>query len=71
MIILSFKKDKQKYSIEVEKGEELLFALDKFLKKNKIKYASIKDWQLEFFQEKSIISKRIAQSILHALKITT
>jgi predicted DNA-binding protein with PD1-like motif len=71
MIILSFKKGRQKYSIKAKKGEELLVALDKFLKKNKIKYASIKDWQLEFFQEKSIISKRIAQSILHALKITT
>jgi predicted DNA-binding protein with PD1-like motif len=71
MIILSFKKGRQKYSIKVKKGEELLVALDKFLKKNKIKHASIKNWQLEFFQEKSIISKRIAQSILHALKITT
>lgn len=71
MIVLSFKKDKQKYTIEVERGEELLIALDKFLKKNRIEYASIKNWQLGFFQEKSIISKRIAQSILHALKITT
>ncbi|MDD3098233.1 MAG: hypothetical protein PHU82_00150 [Candidatus Pacebacteria bacterium] len=71
MIILYFKKDKQKHAIKVERGEELLIALDKFLKKNRIKYASIKNWQLEFFQEKSIISKRIAQSILHALKIAT
>jgi len=50
MIILSFKKDRQKYTIRAKKGEELLIALDKFLKKNKMKHTSIKNWQLYFFQ---------------------
>jgi len=69
MIFLSFTStEKQKYRIQAEKGEELLKTLDKFLKKNKIKSTSIKNWHLDFFQEKSITSQRIAQSILHALK---
>jgi len=69
MIFLSFNTvEKRKYRIKVEKGEELLKTLDKFLKKNTIKTASIKDWKVDFFQEKSITSQRISQSILHALK---
>lgn len=72
MIFLSFTCQtflkKQRYRIQAEKGEELLKTLDKFLKKNKIKSTSIKSWFLDFFQEKSITSQRIAQSILHALK---
>lgn len=71
MIILSFKKDNQKHEIKALKGEELLLTLDKFFKKNTIKKASIKNWQLYFYQEKSIVSKRIAQSIFHALKFAT
>jgi len=69
MIFLSFRTvEKQKYRIQAEKGEELLKTLDKFLKKNKIKIASIKKWYIDFFEEKSITSQRISQSILHALK---
>jgi hypothetical protein len=69
MIFLSFSTvEKQKYRIQAEKAEELLKTLDKFLKKNTIKITSIKSWNVDFFQEKSITSKRISQSILHALK---
>ena len=69
MIFLSFRTvEKQKYRIQAEKGEELIKTLDKFLKKNKIKIASIKKWYIDFFEEKSITSQRISQSILHALK---
>jgi len=69
MIFLSFSTiGKQKYRIQAEKSEELLKTLDKFLKKNKIKITSIKSWHIDFFQEKSITSQRISQSILRALK---
>ncbi len=69
MIFLSFNTiGKQKYRIKAEKSEELLKTLDKFLKKNTIKIASIKDWKVDFSQEKSITSQRISQSILYALK---
>jgi len=69
MIFLSFNTiEKQKYRIQAEKSDELLKILDKFLKKNKIKIASIKDWKVDFSKEKSITSQRISQSILHALK---
>jgi predicted DNA-binding protein with PD1-like motif len=69
MIILSFKVKRQKHQIRVERGEDLLLSLDKFCKKHKIEKASIKNWQLSYYQQKSIISKRIAQSIFDALKI--
>lgn len=69
MIFLSFNTiEKQKYRIQVEKSDELLKTLDKFLKKNKIKVTSIKDWKVDFSKEKSITSQRISQSILYALK---
>jgi len=69
MIFLSFSTiGKQKYRIQAEKSEELLKTLDKFLKKHRIKVASIKSWYIDFFQEKSITSQRISQSILCALK---
>lgn len=69
MIFLSFNTIKgQKYCIQVEKSDELLKILDKFLKKNRIKTTSIKDWKVDFFKEKSITSQRISQSILSALK---
>ncbi len=69
MIFLSFNTiKKQKYYIQVEKSDELLKTLDKFLKKDKIKVASIKDWKVDFSKEKSITSQRISQSILYALK---
>ena len=69
MIFLSFNTiEKQKYRIQAEKSDELLKILDKFLKKNKIKIANIKDWKVDFSKEKSITSQRISQSILYALK---
>jgi predicted DNA-binding protein with PD1-like motif len=69
MIFLTFSTVKRpKYRIQVVKGEDLLKTLDKFLKKNKIKVASIKNWSISFFEEKSITSQRISRSIFHALK---
>lgn len=69
MIFLAFNTIKrQRYRIQVEKGEDLLKTLDKFLKKNRIKVTSIKNWIVSFSEEKSITSQRISQSILHALK---
>jgi len=69
MIFLAFNTiERQKYRIQVEKGEDLLKTLDKFLKKNRIKVASIKNWIVSFSHEKSITSQRISRSILYALK---
>ncbi|MFA5360600.1 MAG: hypothetical protein WC320_01320 [Candidatus Paceibacterota bacterium] len=71
MITLSFEEKAQKYWIQAEKGEDLLPSLDKFFKKHKINKTIIKNWQISFYKEKSIISKRIAQSIFQVLKIGT
>jgi len=68
MITLYFEEKKKKYQIQVEKSEELLKRLDKFLKKNTIRIESIKDWSIDCSEEKSITSQRISQSILYALK---
>ncbi len=58
MIFLSFRTvEKQKYRIQAEKGEELLKTLDKFLKKNKIKIASIKNWYIDFLKKKVLLHK--------------
>ena len=69
MIFLSFSTIQgQKYCIQVEKSDKLLNTLDKFLKKNRIKTVSIKNWDVDLSKERSITSQRISQSILHALK---
>ena len=57
MIVLSFKVNQSHFKIKTEKGEDLLYALDKFLKKNKINKAVIKNWQLDFLKEKSMTSQ--------------
>jgi len=71
MALLYFQTDDGKrHQIKTEKGEDLIPALDKFLKKNKISITRIRNWFLRENQEKSIISQRIAQAILKALKIS-
>ncbi|NMB92330.1 MAG: hypothetical protein GYA31_01755 [Parcubacteria group bacterium] len=70
MLILTFTtKNKKKYQITSQDGEELLVSLDKFCKKNKIDRKNIYRVFLNTSQEKSVISIRIAQAILQALKI--
>ncbi|MDD3487938.1 MAG: hypothetical protein PHG13_00660 [Candidatus Pacebacteria bacterium] len=70
MILLSFRANGNQFEVKVEKGEDLLIALDKLFKKHRIGKESVSNWQLNFSKEKSIISKRIAQSIVNALKFT-
>ncbi|MDQ5882714.1 MAG: hypothetical protein QG648_67 [Patescibacteria group bacterium] len=69
MIILSFWANHKKYQVTAESGDELLFSLDKFLKKNRISFKKIRRFALDTSQEKSITSLRIAQVILKALNI--
>ncbi len=71
MIFLSFvDKRGKKYKVGSILGEDLLLRLDKFLKKNKIKFAEVKNWRLAFTkdQNESLTSKRIAQAVFKALK---
>jgi hypothetical protein len=69
MLILSLKVKGRLYNIQSKDGEDLLFSLDKFLKKHRIDLKDIHCLSLDTSQEKSVTSKRIAQVILKALKI--
>lgn len=69
MIFLFFRVKNKKYQIKAERGEDLLLSLDIFLKKHKISLIDIQDVQLDFSQEKSVTSRRVAKAILQAIKI--
>jgi predicted DNA-binding protein with PD1-like motif len=69
MLTLSFKVKNKKYCLTFQKGEDLLVSLDNFCKKHKIGLKNIHRVLLDTSQEKSVISIRIAQAILKALKI--
>jgi len=69
MIFLSVWVNNKKFKLEAKHGEDLLISLDKFCKKHKIGLKNIRRVLLDTSQEKSVISIRIAQAILKALKI--
>lgn len=69
MIFLSFRAKNKKYKVRAERGEDLLLSLDIFLKKHRINLIDAKEMRLDFSQEKSITSRRVAQAILQAIKI--
>jgi hypothetical protein len=69
MLKLTLAVGKKKYDILARYGEDLLISLDKFLKKHKISHKNIRCVYLDTSKEKSVISIRIAQAILKALKI--
>jgi len=57
------------FEIIIQKGEDLLISLDKFLKKNKIDKSEIEDLKLDFSLEQSLISKRIVLTIVKTIKL--
>ncbi len=74
MISLSFfvknKNKNKKYKISAQRGEDLLLALDIFVKKHNIDILDIQKFKLDTSsREISITSQRIAQAILQAIKI--
>lgn len=70
MIKITFKTKKKKYIIELEKGEDFLILLDKFLKKNKIDKREIRDFKVSNIVKNSLISYRIVLTIIRALKLS-
>lgn len=76
MIILYFSVKGKKETLRVERAEDLLLALDKFVKKNKIETTEIKPRKLEFspfpLDRKYLTgftTERVAKSIFEALKL--
>ncbi len=66
-IILKIKN--KHYEFEIQKSEEFLILLDKFLKKNKIDRSEIDDLKADFSLEKSLISKRIILTTIKTIKL--
>jgi len=66
-IILKIKN--KHYEFEIQKSEEFLILLDKFLKRNKIDRSEIEDLKADFSLEKSLISKRIILTTIKTIKL--
>ncbi|HOK17260.1 MAG TPA: hypothetical protein PL164_00650 [Candidatus Paceibacterota bacterium] len=66
-IILKIKN--KHYEFEIQKSEEFLILLDKFLKRNKIDRSEIDDLKADFSLEKSLISKRIILTTIKTIKL--
>lgn len=59
-----------KDSLVAKDTDQLIFTLDKLLKKNKIKVESLKDIKLEIDKEAGLTSQRIVKAIIKALSLT-
>ncbi len=55
-------------SYEVDKAEEFLICVDKFLKKHKIKAESLRNARLEFINT-GILAERVVRSIIKGLSL--
>ncbi|MBD3282454.1 MAG: hypothetical protein GF387_02485 [Candidatus Portnoybacteria bacterium] len=66
-LILKIKKDELKVEKKINKADELIEELDKFLKKNKIKIELFKDINVETDKEIGLTSYRIVKAIEKAL----
>lgn len=67
MMILSFETEGKKRTITAKMGDDLLLALDKFLKSNKIKPNTIKSPKLSFKGDLLLTSKQIGEIITKVL----
>lgn len=70
MARVTFKAKNKKYRLNLEKGEDLLILLDKFLKKNKIDKSEIDDLKVSNFYKNSFLSYRIVLIIIKALELS-
>ncbi len=61
---------KRKYEMPFEKGQDFLFFLDKFLKKNKINKGDIKGFKFISPFKKESISEKVIQTILETIRLS-
>lgn len=70
MIKLSFTAKNKKYSLNIERGDDLLLALDKLLKSNKLKVTYLKNVKVRCFDLKDSVfcrTTKIIASVLSSL----
>jgi len=68
MVTLTFIYLGKKYKVISQKGDDLLIALDNFLKMNKIKVTQLKSFKLKFSPDSGLITRRIARAMVLALE---
>lgn len=66
---VSFTAKNKKYNIDLEKGQDLLVAIDKLLKSNKLELAYLKDVKVRCFGAKDSVSCRIVKLIASVLSL--
>lgn len=69
MTEIIFKAKNKQYQFKLQKGEDFLISLDKFLKKNKIDRSEIEDLKANFSLEESLISRRIILITIKTIKL--
>lgn len=69
MIKLSFIAKNKKYKLNIEKGEDVLLAIDKLLKSNKLELAYLKDVKVRCSGAKDSVSCRIVKLIASVLSL--
>lgn len=67
MIKLSFTAKNKKYSLDIERGQDVLMALDKFLKSNKLEITYLKNVKVDCFEMKDSVSCRVLKTIASGL----
>ena len=69
MIKLFFTAKNKKYSIDLERGQDLLLALDTFIKSNRLRFTHLKNIKVRCFDFKDSVSCRIAKIISVVLSL--
>ncbi len=67
MIKLSFTAKNKKYALDIERGDDVLLALDKLLKSNKLKVTYLKNVKVRCFDLKDSVSCRTTKLIASVL----
>lgn len=67
MIKLSFRAKKKEYELDLQKGEDVLMALDKFLKKNKLDDTYFEKVKVDCPGQEDSVSCRIVKLVLSVL----
>ena len=67
-MFLEFKVSDKKYSLPLQKGDDVIATIDNFLKINRIKINDLKSLKLAEEGGDGLISQRIAQTIIKVFK---
>lgn len=71
MFTLSFVVKNKKYRLTIDRGQDILFALDNFLKSNKLDFTCLKNVKTYCLDSRDSISCRIGKIIVFVLNKTS